>query len=91
MADRFTYLPSVGIFIIVTWGACELLAGARLSKTVVGVAMAVIIAACALRTRDQLCYWQNSETLFRHAIAVTGNNAFAYYNQSLLFNSRLLK
>jgi tetratricopeptide (TPR) repeat protein len=80
VADRFTYLPSLGLFILLVWGAGEWARRWRAGRWIqTGVAL-VLLAACAGRSRDQLCYWQDSETLFRHAIQVTRRNFVAYYN-----------
>jgi tetratricopeptide (TPR) repeat protein len=80
MADRFTYVPSLGVFILVLWGAYELTRrwpGLALAWPVAGSAAIVL---CLLLTRQQLGCWQNSETLFRHALAVTQNNYIAHGN-----------
>jgi tetratricopeptide (TPR) repeat protein len=79
-ADRYTYLPLIGVFIMITWGAGEVFKRWRLpAPSIWGIAM-LILAACSARTMDQLHLWQNSGTLFRHNIAVTKNNYLAYYN-----------
>ena len=80
MADRYTYMPLVGVFIALGWGAASALERWRIPRSVVAVAGAVAVGACALRTMDQLQYWQNSETLFRHALALTKENWQAYDN-----------
>ena len=80
MADRYTYLPLIGVFIIVVWGAATLFTRWRLPKPVIGIMAGVTIILCAARTSDQLRHWQNSESLFRHAIAVTGPNYLAQNN-----------
>jgi protein O-mannosyl-transferase len=77
MADRYTYLPSIGLFLAGTWGACEWAArrGARVPLRVVAVTVAALLAALTWR---QAGYWSDHVTLFRHAIAVTGPNARAH-------------
>jgi hypothetical protein len=80
MADRYTYVPLIGIFIIISWGAAELFARWRGPKMIMAIMAGLVLIACAFRTRDQLGYWQNGGTVFRHAIAVTQNNYTAYYN-----------
>jgi tetratricopeptide (TPR) repeat protein len=79
IADRYMYVPSIGIFIALTWSANAVLARWRLRQTILTVTGTVILIACALRTADQLRYWQNSEVLARRAIAVTKNNWMAYH------------
>ena len=77
MADRYTYMPLVGIFIIVSWGAADLLARLRLPEKA-GSAVAVpVLAACLVLTRAQAAYWRDSESLFRHALALDPDNPVA--------------
>jgi Tfp pilus assembly protein PilF len=80
MADRYTYIPSVGVLILVVWGAYELTRRWRYQPTVLGVAGLVVVVLCLGMTRQQLGYWRDNESLFRHALAVTENNYLAYYN-----------
>jgi protein O-mannosyl-transferase len=85
MADRFTYLPSVGLFIALTWGASEFSWQWKLPRMPVFFGAALILVACGMQTRIQLGCWQNSETLFTHALAVTKNNYIAHYNLGLAY------
>jgi tetratricopeptide (TPR) repeat protein len=95
MADRYTYVPSIGVFILLVWGVCALFGlpdenrrgiveafptGNGSARRVAIAGGIVILGACAARTWDQLSYWQDSETLFRHTVAVTRNNGLAYDN-----------
>jgi tetratricopeptide (TPR) repeat protein len=80
MADRYTYLPLIGLFIMLVWGCGEAFERRRLGKAAAWGAAGLILAACAARSRDQLRYWENSETLFQRAISVTKYNDIAYYN-----------
>ena len=80
MADRFTYLPSLGVLIIVVWGAEELTRHWRHQVMILTVAGLTTTGLCVLATRQQIGYWQDSETLFRHALAVTKNNYVAHNN-----------
>ena len=80
MADRYTYLPLIGVFIVLVWGAGAMLERWRLPKQIIWTVVILILAACTARTLDQLRFWQNTGTLFNHAIAVTKGNAVAYYN-----------
>jgi protein O-mannosyl-transferase len=80
MADRYTYLPSLGLFILVIWGLDELTRPWR-NRTAGLLAAGAAVAACGLAaTSRQLAYWQDSETLFRHALAVTADNHLAHNN-----------
>jgi tetratricopeptide (TPR) repeat protein len=80
MADRYTYLPLVGMFILLVWGAGEASQRWRVPVAVIWGLAIMVLTACAARTMDQMKYWRNSETLFRHAIAVTKYNDIAYSN-----------
>ena len=80
MADRYTYLPSLGILITLVWGVVAL--GQRqhwpaLPGFIVGAAC---VLAGFIVTRAQLAYWHDGETLFRHTIQVTRDNYLAQYN-----------
>ena len=80
MADRFTYVPLIGLFIIVAWGMPDLLRRWHLRATFLASAGGLVVAALMLTTWTQLQYWKNSITLFEHALAVTGNNYVADNN-----------
>ena len=80
MADRYTYLPLVGVFIAVTWSVAGECAQWRVPKTAISVAAVLALGACAGRTLGQVRYWRDGESLFRHALAVTQNNHIALYN-----------
>jgi protein O-mannosyl-transferase len=76
MANRYAYLPLVGIFVIIVWGIPDLLKK-RVNRWYLTAAAAVMIIAMAFSTSMQLPYWQNSEAAFRRALAVTENNYIA--------------
>ncbi len=78
MADRYTYIPSLGVFILVIWGAYELTRRWRYQVMTLSVAGGAAIILCLGMTRRQLGYWQDSEALFRHVLEVTKNNYFAH-------------
>ena len=78
MADRYTYLPSLGVLILAVWGAYEVTQSRRYQVRVLGVAGGVAIVSCLALTREQLGHWKDGETLFRHALEVTENNQIAY-------------
>lgn len=77
MADRYTYLPSVGIFIGVVWSVSALAARRRVLAGAVCVLATFLALTCVVLTRNQIQYWKNNETLFRHAVLVTENNYVA--------------
>jgi len=75
MADRYLYLPGIGVYIALAWGATRLAVGRAAGRWVLGTCASLVIAvlvACAAR---QTSFWHDDETLWRHALAVTtGNN-----------------
>jgi Flp pilus assembly protein TadD len=78
MADRYTYLPSLGLLILTVWGACELTRRWRYGVLALAVAGGAALVLCLALTRQQLGHWKDSETLFRQALAVTENNQIAH-------------
>jgi tetratricopeptide (TPR) repeat protein len=80
MADRYTYVPLIGVFIILAWGLGAMCSNWHLPGKIPAVVVGIILVACALQTRNQTGYWQNGETLFRHTLAVTESNYMAHYN-----------
>jgi tetratricopeptide (TPR) repeat protein len=79
MADRYTYVPLIGLFVIVVWGGWEL-AGARGLARFAPAAAAAALALCVALTVHQEFYWKNSETLYKRMIDATPNNYMARYN-----------
>ena len=79
-ADRYTYLPSIGVFIMVVWGAADLAAARRVSRRAVAVASGVALVVLAVCAGVQAAHWRDTETLFRHAIAVGQQSCVAYNN-----------
>ncbi len=80
MADRYSYLPSIGIFIMVAWTAAQWSAHQRRRELVLGVVVAALAFGMMNQTRTQTTYWKDSITLFEHALAVTKNNYKMHYN-----------
>jgi protein O-mannosyl-transferase len=80
MADRYTYIPWVGMLVVAVWGAYELTRGWRYGLMAFSVAGSTAMVLCLALTRQQIGYWKDSEALFRHALAVTENNELARYN-----------
>jgi protein O-mannosyl-transferase len=79
MADRYTYVPLIGLFVILAWGGWELACVWGLGRFV-PVTAAFALAACATLTVRQEFFWKDSETLFKRMIDVTPNNYMARYN-----------
>ncbi len=80
LADRYTYLPSIGLFIMLVWLVADIAEGSAVRRGLVIFVTVAALAACALVTGRQLLYWQNSETLFRRTLATTTNNSVAWVN-----------
>ena len=77
VADRYAYLPLIGLFIIVVWGLADLADHLRLSAAVRTVAVVLIAVSLLLVTRQQISYWRGSVDLWQHALQVTRNNSMA--------------
>jgi tetratricopeptide (TPR) repeat protein len=87
-ADRYTYLPQIGLYILVAWGAMELFHQWRRSRVILAAAALLIITALITRSYFQTSYWRDTETLWRHATATTSNNYIATNNLAqVLFQS----
>ena len=82
MADRYTYLPMLGVTLALVWTVRELMPSPG-ARRWLGVAAALALAGCAVQTWRQLGVWQNSFTLFDQAIAVTKDNYLAHDNRGL--------
>ncbi|MGB5218038.1 MAG: tetratricopeptide repeat protein [Smithella sp.] len=78
MADRYTYLPSVGIAVMLSWGVESFLLRNDIRKKVLLPAALAILLILSLITWKQCGYWKNSITLFQHALQVTDNNYMAH-------------
>ena len=79
-ADRYTYLPQIGIYLAVTWLAADLAAKWQVGRMALGGLMAIVLAILMVCAWKQTAYWKNSETLWRHALACTRGNILAYVN-----------
>ena len=77
-ADRYTYLPQIGLYIAATWGIVEFAKFRHYPPAILGAAAATIISALAVRAADQVSYWHDSERLWRHTLAVTTENDVAH-------------
>jgi hypothetical protein len=87
-ADRYTYLPQIGVYIALSWGVVDLTQQWRFQRMVLGAAAVVVAGALSLRAWLQTSCWHDSETPFTHALAVTSNNDVALNNLGILFLER---
>jgi len=78
MADRYTYVPLIGLFIMIAWGIPELTRGWRYGRVVLRMAAGSLLAVLMVCTWMQLRHWRNNETLFKHALNTTANNFLAH-------------
>jgi protein O-mannosyl-transferase len=74
MADRYTYVPMIGVVVLVAWGVDDLTRRWRQRSMAMSAAAAGVIVMCLVLTRQNAGYWRSSETLFEQALAVTENN-----------------
>ena len=79
-ADRYTYVPLVGLFLMLVWGAMAVAEERPTLKSSLPIVTTVVLLACAVVTRRQLPYWENSVELFKRAIEVNPENLTAYNN-----------
>jgi len=88
MADRFMYVPVIGVIVAAVWGIHGLAKGGRHQQVALSVAGSVVMVLCTVLTRQQLGHWKDSETLFRHAVEVTENNYVAHDNLGTVLGQR---
>lgn len=79
IADRYTYLPLIGLFIMITWLVGDILPAAQFKRPIIIASSLSILLACLIQTRSQVLYWKNSVTLFQHVFDVTGSNGATNY------------
>ncbi len=84
-ADRYTYIPLIGLFIMATWGIPDILGTWRYRKKVLLALSAAILSCFVILTSTQVNYWRNSITLFDHALKVTTGNVLALNNRAATY------
>jgi tetratricopeptide (TPR) repeat protein len=80
MADRWVYIPMIGIAMIIAWAVPEMTSKWRHKIPALAVLVISVLACCVVLVRIQLHYWENSRVLFQHALAVTQENGIAHNN-----------
>jgi tetratricopeptide (TPR) repeat protein len=85
MADRYTYVPLIGIFIIIAWGTWDLASHFHWRWEALAIAAAVCLSICGRLTMRQVGYWHDTETLFQRAVEVEPENYLAYNNLGFYF------
>jgi protein O-mannosyl-transferase len=87
-ADRYTYLPQIGLYVLVAWAIADLSASWRHQRQIATVGAAILLGALTWRARNQASFWRNSETLWTHTLAVTADNDVADNNLGIIFLGR---
>lgn len=80
MADRYTYIPSIGVLIAVAWGAEQAFRKVRYHRVILWAAAGTVIIVMIVPARIQVGYWRDSSALFGHALQVTKNNFIIHNN-----------
>jgi tetratricopeptide (TPR) repeat protein len=79
-ADRYTYLPQIGLYILVAWGAADLCASCRHRRAILSTAAAAILIGFVLGASIQTTHWRNSKALWSHTVACTSANPMAHHS-----------
>jgi tetratricopeptide (TPR) repeat protein len=79
-ADRYTYLPQIGLYLLLTWAVADLCAGWRHRRLILGGLSAITLSTLIFCARAQTAYWRNSESLWAHTLACTSDNPIAHNN-----------
>jgi protein O-mannosyl-transferase len=88
MADRYAYLPFVGLFVMVCWGMSEWGERRKISATWLAVPALAVIALLSLLTYRQISYWRDSETLWSYALRVTSVRSYkAHFNLAVTYDA----
>lgn len=88
MADRYTYIPLIGLFTMASWGGAELCRQSPKLKKAISVVAGGALLFFSITTWIQLGYWRDNFTLFNHAAAVTENNYYAHHSLGMLFEQQ---
>jgi protein O-mannosyl-transferase len=88
MADRYTYLPLVGIFMLCVWWVADEASRWNVTARMVWVPAVGVLVACGVLTRFQVQHWADTETLFRYALTVTDDNHIAHNNVGIALFTR---
>jgi tetratricopeptide (TPR) repeat protein len=88
MSDRYTYIPLIGLFIIITWGIHDLIKGRRYQQVVLTMLASILLTYFFTCTRLQLRHWKNSLALFEHTLNITANNYVIHNNMGLALSDQ---
>jgi tetratricopeptide (TPR) repeat protein len=87
-ADRYTYLPQIGLCIGIVWAVVDLTQRWRYHVPILATATVIVISALGFRAYGQAAYWRDSETLWQHALAVNKNSDVAHRGLGMLYASQ---
>jgi tetratricopeptide (TPR) repeat protein len=87
-ADRYTYLPQIGLYILVSWSAADLVARRRAGRLILTAAAAILLMSLTWIARAQVRYWHDSEALWKHSLAVTEDNDFPHLGLGDVYSAR---
>ncbi|MCE9565405.1 MAG: glycosyltransferase family 39 protein [Planctomycetes bacterium] len=87
-ADRYTYIPLIGIFIAIVWGLSDLLLNRSWGRAFLSALFSGVLLACLTQTWFQVRTWNNSETLWTQALKVTNNNVIAHVNLAFAISNK---
>lgn len=85
MADRYTYIPSIGIFVLIVWGVSEWSRHWQYRRIGLATGGILVLAMAAVMTWLQLGYWHDTVSLYEHALGVTRNNYFVHTNLGIYY------
>jgi protein O-mannosyl-transferase len=88
LADRYTYIPLIGLFIVAAWGSREILNKRRHGKEILAVSSSLCLLCLLSLTWIQVGHWRDSDTLFDHVLNVTKNNYWLYNNRGFVSDTR---
>ena len=87
-ADRYTYLPHIGLYLLIVWGAVDLTRGWAWRRGLLTFAGVLVIGLFVMQARVQASYWHDSEKLWRYEIAVAPDNFVARVNLGLVLDAK---
>lgn len=85
MADRYTYVPLIGLFVVAAWGIPELLKNFPRRRGALAALSALCLLCLFIQTWRQVSYWRNNFTLYDHALAITERNGVIYTNRGVAY------
>lgn len=88
MADRFAYIPLIGIYVIISWGAADILYKFRYLRIFLIVAATAVLSTYIFVAKGQVRHWQNSITLYEHTLSVTTDNYVIHNHLGAAFKAR---